>query len=123
MAPPLRAGTAVSTPSKTLSCAAGFSCQVTECGSGRDFDPSLERALRARRKVRGALPALSEAEMARYRSALYGLAASVGHVPRMSLGGRNRCQFRPPALADSCHACGGVQPCSTAGARRRGLPA
>ena len=34
--------------------------------------------------------ALSEAEMARYRSALYGLAAAVGHVPRVSFGGRNR---------------------------------
>ena len=49
------------------------------------------------RKVRGALPALTDAEMARYRSALYGVAAAVGHVPRVSLAGRNRyrCPLSP----------------------------
>ena len=41
-----------------------------------------------RRKVRGELPTLTEAEMAQYRSALYGVAAAVGHVPRMSLAGQ-----------------------------------
>lgn len=40
-----------------------------------------------RRKVRGQLPALTEAEMRHYRSALYGVAAAVGHVSRMSLAG------------------------------------
>ncbi|CAL5226834.1 g9698 [Coccomyxa viridis] len=42
------------------------------------------------RKVRGELPMLTEAEMQRYRSALYGVAAAVGHAPRMSLAGRHR---------------------------------
>ena len=32
---------------------------------------------------------LSEAEMQRYRSALYGVAAAVGHAPRMSLAGEH----------------------------------
>jgi len=41
-----------------------------------------------RRKVRGELPTLTEAEMAQYRSALYGVAAAVGHAPRMSLAGQ-----------------------------------
>lgn len=49
--------------------------------------------------MRGALPALSEAEMARYRSALYGVAAAVGHVPRVSLAGRNRFRCPPPPNA------------------------
>lgn len=40
------------------------------------------------RKVRGELPALTEAEMQRYRSALYGVAAAVGHAPKMSLAGK-----------------------------------
>ena len=31
---------------------------------------------------------LTEAEMQRYRSALYGVAAAVGHAPRMSLAGQ-----------------------------------
>lgn len=30
---------------------------------------------------------LTEAEMQQYRSALYGVAAAVGHAPRMSLAG------------------------------------
>jgi hypothetical protein len=40
-----------------------------------------------RRKVRGELPSLTEAEMQQYRSALYGVAAAVGHAPRLSLAG------------------------------------
>lgn len=39
------------------------------------------------RKVRGQLPALTEAELQQYRSALYGVAAAVGHAPKMSLAG------------------------------------
>lgn len=39
------------------------------------------------RKVRGELPALTEAEMRRYRSSVYCVAAAVGHVPKMSLAG------------------------------------
>ena len=35
---------------------------------------------------------LTEAEMQQYRSALYGVAAAVGHAPRMSLAGEH-----PPA--------------------------
>ncbi|CAK0786268.1 hypothetical protein CVIRNUC_009481 [Coccomyxa viridis] len=42
------------------------------------------------RKVRGELPTLTEAEMQQYRSALYGVAAAVGHVPKLSLSGRHR---------------------------------
>ena len=39
------------------------------------------------RKVRGELPSLTEAEMQQYRSALYGVAAAVGHAPKLSLSG------------------------------------
>ena len=34
---------------------------------------------------------LSEAELIRYRSSVYGVAATVGHVPRMHLGKLTTC--------------------------------
>lgn len=43
-------------------------------------------ALLARRRIRGAPTKLTEAELARYRSTVYGMAAAVGRVPRMSFG-------------------------------------
>ena len=43
-------------------------------------------ASRARRRIRGAPTKLTEAELARYRSTVYGMAAAVGRVPRMSFG-------------------------------------
>ena len=39
-----------------------------------------------RRKVRGAPSKLTEAELLRYRSTVYGMAAAMGRVPRMSFG-------------------------------------
>ena len=41
---------------------------------------------RQRRRIRGAPTKLTEAELARYRSTVYGMAAAVGRVPRMSFG-------------------------------------
>ncbi|EIE24794.1 hypothetical protein COCSUDRAFT_65518 [Coccomyxa subellipsoidea C-169] len=53
-------------------------------------DPTAAARQEYERKVRGQLPALTEAEMQRYRSALYGVAAAVGHAPKLSLAGRHR---------------------------------
>lgn len=38
------------------------------------------------RRIRGMPTKLSDAELLRYRSTIYGVAAHVGHVPKMSLG-------------------------------------
>ena len=38
---------------------------------------------------------LTEAEMQRYRSALYGVAAAVGHAPKMSLAGEHPLNREP----------------------------
>ncbi|BDA49223.1 hypothetical protein COCOBI_13-3330 [Coccomyxa sp. Obi] len=53
-------------------------------------DPTAAARQEFERKVRGQLPALTEAELQQYRSALYGVAAAVGHAPKMSLAGRHR---------------------------------
>lgn len=41
------------------------------------------------RRIRGMPSKLSEAELSKYRSTIYGLSAHVGHVPKMHLG-RNK---------------------------------
>ena len=41
------------------------------------------------RQIRGMPSKLSEAELSKYRSTIYGLSAHVGHVPKMHLG-RNK---------------------------------
>jgi len=41
------------------------------------------------RRIRGMPSKLSEAELSKYRSIIYGLSAHVGHVPKMHLG-RNK---------------------------------
>lgn len=41
------------------------------------------------RRIKAGLPELSPSEMQQYRSVVYGVAAAVGHVPRMTFG-RNR---------------------------------
>ncbi|KAK9819382.1 hypothetical protein WJX81_005026 [Elliptochloris bilobata] len=51
-------------------------------------DPDAAARQEYVRRVRSELPKLTDAEMAHYRSSLYGVAA-VGHVPKISLG-RNR---------------------------------
>lgn len=38
------------------------------------------------RRIRGMPTKLSEAELLKYRSTIYGVAAHVGHVPKMHLG-------------------------------------
>ena len=43
-------------------------------------------SLSGHRRIRGAPTKLTEAELARYRSTVYGMAAAVGRVPRMSFG-------------------------------------
>ena len=41
------------------------------------------------RRIRGMPSKLSEAELSKYKSTIYGLSAHVGHVPKMHLG-RNK---------------------------------
>ncbi len=45
---------------------------------------------------------LTEAEMQRYRSALYGVAAAVGHAPRMSLAGEHPLNKEPRHPPNVC---------------------
>jgi hypothetical protein len=56
----------------------------------RVHDPGAAGRKRVRRRVKGAAEPASEEELRRYRAGAYGAAAAVGHIPRISLGGRNR---------------------------------
>ena len=47
------------------------------------------------RRVRGQLPELSPAEMQRFRSSMYGMAA-IGHIPRVNMGRDRFAAARPP---------------------------
>ncbi|KAK9918900.1 hypothetical protein WJX75_007942 [Coccomyxa subellipsoidea] len=87
-------------------------------------DPTAAARQVFERKVRGELPALTEAEMQRYRSALYGVAAAVGHAPKMSLAGRHRygalyaaSGAPPPVRTDTPQAREAARRAFTAGAR------
>lgn len=52
------------------------------------------------RRIRAAPIKLSEAELSKYRSTIYGVAAHVGHVPKMSFG-----ELMPCQLTTTRHAC------------------
>ncbi|KAL3143705.1 hypothetical protein ABBQ38_002499 [Trebouxia sp. C0009 RCD-2024] len=49
-------------------------------------DPGAAARREIIRRIRGMPTKLSEAEMLKYRSTIYGVAAHVGHVPKMHLG-------------------------------------
>ena len=50
------------------------------------IDRCVTDVLILRRKIRGMPSRLTDAEMLQYRSTVYGVASTVGHIPRMHMG-------------------------------------
>lgn len=79
-------------------------------------DPGAAARREIIRRIRGMPAKLSEAELLKYRSTIYGVAAHVGHVPRMHLG-RNKWHMAA-AFGDNAPAAIPLSPEAVENARR-----
>lgn len=79
-------------------------------------DPGAAARKEIIRRIRGMPTKLSEAELLRYRSTIYGVAAHVGHVPKMHLG-RNK-WHAAAAYSDSAAPAAPLSPEAVETARR-----